>query len=152
MDPRHNVAEPSGRETSDGISNSSWQPTILIAEDSADAREMIQFILQTKGYQVITAENGIRAFEMAVRERPNALLLDLQLPKLDGLSVTRNLRLNPTFQNVPIIIISGHDPNRYRREAIDAGCDEYFLKPIEFDRLELVLDRMVPRDRRSRVK
>jgi len=151
MNSRQNVAEPSGRETS-GISISPWQPTILIAEDSADAREMMQLLLETKGYQVITAENGIHAFEMAVRNRPDALLLDLSLPKLDGLSVTRNLRLNPNFKNVPIIVISGHDPNRYRQAAKDAGCDEYFLKPIDFDRLQLVLDRMVSRERHALVK
>src|SRR2546421_5955242 len=146
MNPRHTVAEPSGR-----ISNSPWLPTILIAEDSADSREMMQVLLETRGYQVITAANGIHAIEMAVRNRPDAMLLDLQLPKLDGLSVTRNLRLNPTFKNVPIIIISGHDPNRFRQEAMDAGCDDYFLKPIDFDRLQLVLDQTVPR-RRQRVK
>ena len=152
MNPHQNVAEPSGRETSGRISISPWQPTILIAEDSADAREMLQVLLETKGYQVITAENGIHAFEIAVRNRPDALLLDLSLPKLDGLSVTRNLRLNPNFKDVPIIIVSGHDPDRYRQQALDAGCDEYFLKPINFDRLQLVLDRMVPRERRQRVK
>jgi CheY-like chemotaxis protein len=152
MDPHHNVAEPSDRETSGRISISPWQPTILIAEDSADAREMMQLLLETRGYQVITAEDGIRALEMAVTNRPDALLLDLQLPKLDGLSVTRNLRLDPTFKNVPVIIISGHDPDRFRQEAVDAGCDDYFLKPIDFDRLHLVLDRMVPRERRQRVK
>jgi len=152
MNPHQNVAEPSGREPTGRISISPWQPTILIAEDSADAREMLQVLLETKGYQVITAENGIHAFEMAVRNRPDALLLDLQLPKLDGLSVTKNLRLNPNFKNVPIIIISGHDPNHYRQAAQDAGCDEYFLKPIDFDRLQLVLDRMVPRERRQHIK
>ena len=152
MDPHHNVAEPSDRETSGRTSISPWQPTILIAEDSVDAREMMQFLLETRGYQVITAENGIRALEMAVTNRPDALLLDLQLPKLDGLSVTRKLRLDPTFKNVPIIIISGHDPIRYRREAMDAGGDDYFFKPIDFDRLQLVLDRKVSRERHQRVK
>ena len=129
-----------------------WKPTILIAEDSADSREMMKLLLETRGYQVIAAENGIRALEMAVTKRPNAMLLDLQLPKMDGLSVTRQLRLDPTFKNAPIIIISGHDPTRYRQEALDAGCDDYFLKPIDFDRLHLVLDQMVPRERRQRVK
>jgi two-component system cell cycle response regulator DivK len=145
-------AEASGRETVGRISISTWHPTILIAEDSADAREMMQLLLELKGYQVIAAENGIRALEMAISNEPNALLLDLQLPKLDGLAVTRNLRLNPAFKNVPIIITSGHDPNRYRQEAMDAGCDDYFLKPIDFERLQLVLDRMVSRERRMRVK
>jgi CheY-like chemotaxis protein len=148
----HDTAADSSRETSGRIAISPWQPTILIAEDSADSREMMQVLLEARGYQVIAAENGISALEMAVTNPPNALLLDLQLPKLDGLSVTKSLRLNPTFKNVPIIIISGHDPNRYRQQAMDAGCDDYFLKPINFDRLQLVLDRMIPREHRRLVK
>ena len=152
MNSRHNVAEALGGQSSRRISISPLQrPTILIAEDSADSREMMRLLLESRGYQVIAAENGIRALEMAVTNRPNAVLLDLQLPKLDGLSVTRNLRLDPTFTHVPIIIISGHDPHRYRQEAMDAGCDDYFLKPVDFDRLHLVLDRMLPRERRKRV-
>jgi chemosensory pili system protein ChpA (sensor histidine kinase/response regulator) len=104
MSPHDNVAD-AGRETSGGISIPPWQPTILIAEDSADSREMMKVLLETRGYQVIVADNGVRALEMAVTNTPNALLLDLQLPKLDGLSVTRNLRQDPTFKNVPIIIL-----------------------------------------------
>ncbi len=151
MSAHDNVAN-SGRETPGGGSIPLRQPTILVAEDSADSREMMRVLLEARGYQIITAENGIRAFELAVTQRPHAMLLDLQLPKLDGLSVTRKLRLDATFKHVPIIIISGHDPFRYRQEAMDAGCDDYFLKPIDFDRLQLVLDRMMPQDRRRRVK
>ena len=129
-----------------------WKPTILIAEDSIDSREMMQLLLETRGYRVIAAADGVHALEVAVKKRPDAVLLDLQLPRLDGLSVTRNLRAYANFQKLPIIIISGHDPYRYRQEAIEAGCDEYLLKPINFDRLQLVLDRMVPRERRKRLR
>jgi len=120
------------------------KPTILIAEDSADAREMMEVLLRSKGYRVVSAENGVRALELAIRRLPDAVLLDLQLPKLDGLSVTRNLRLHPSMKKVPIIILSGHDPHRYRQQAIDAGSDEYLLKPLDFEYLQAVLDRMVP--------
>jgi DNA-binding response OmpR family regulator len=80
------------------------------------------------------------------------VLLDLQLPKLDGLSVTRSLRRLPLFKGVPIIILSGHDPLRYRQQAMDAGCDDYLLKPINFDDLQSVLDRLVPRGPRAFAK
>lgn len=129
-----------------------WKPTILIAEDSLDSREMMEVLLKSKGYRVLTAENGERAVEIAVRNNPDAVLLDLQLPKLDGLSVTRSLRELAGFENVPIIILSGHDPHRYRQEAMDAGCDEYLLKPINFDGLQRVLDRLVPRERQALVR
>jgi chemosensory pili system protein ChpA (sensor histidine kinase/response regulator) len=102
---------------------SSWKPIILIAEDDSDSREMMQLLLETRGFNVVSAENGIRALEVALQVKPDAVLIDLELPKLDGLSVTRNLRLHPAFNTLPIVIVSGHDPSRYRRDALDAGCD-----------------------------
>src|SRR5437016_3179288 len=122
---------------------SSWTPTILIAEDSADSREMMQVLLETRGYRVIAANDGMHAVEVALSSRPDLVLLDLELPKLDGLSVTRNLRVDPKFKDVPIIILSGHDPSRFRQDALDAGCDDYLLKPIDFDLLHELLDRMI---------
>lgn len=127
--------------TADALS--SWKPTILIAEDSADSREMMQLLLEQKGYQVVAASDGMHAVEVALSSRPDLVLLDLELPKLDGLSVTRNLRLDPKFKDVPIIILSGHDPSRFRQDALDAGCDDYLLKPIDFDSLHELLDRMM---------
>ena len=128
----------------------SWKPIILIAEDSADSREVMQLLLEQRGYQVVAADDGLHALEVAVSSRPNLVLLDLELPKLDGLSVTRNLRLDPKFKDVPIIILSGHDPSRFRQDALDAGCDDYLLKPIDFDSLHELLDRMIGDARRPR--
>ena len=68
----------------------------------------------------------------------------LQLPKLDGLGVTRNLRRHPKFRKTPIIIVSGHDPAKHRQPAIEAGCTDYLLKPIDFDRLDAILSTIVP--------
>ena len=131
---------------------SPWKPTILIAEDNPDSREMMQVLLETRGYQVVSAENGIHALAIALRVKPDVLLIDLELPKLDGLSVARNLRLHPAFKTIPIVILSGHDPSRYRREAIDAGCNEYLLKPINFDHLHELLDGLVASERLALVK
>ena len=126
------------------------RPLILVAEDSADSREMMQLLLETRGYQVIAAHDGVHAIEVALGSRPDLVLLDLDLPKLDGMSVTRALRLHSDFKDVPIIILSGHDPSRFRREALKAGCDDYLLKPINFDRLHQLLDRMIDDARRPR--
>lgn len=128
------------------------KPTILIAEDSADSREMMEVLLHIRGYKVVAADNGVDALQAAVRKKPDAVLLDLQLPLMDGLDVTRNLRSHPRLKKVPIIIISGHDPSFYRQKAMEAGCDEYLLKPINFDSLQTVLDRLVPRERHSLVR
>jgi CheY-like chemotaxis protein len=107
---------------------------------------MMQVLLESRGYRVLSAEDGVRAVEIAVEKHPDAVLLDLRLPRLDGFSVTRSLRQIPIFRGTPIIMLSGHDPGRYRQEAIDAGCDDYLLKPINFDGLQAVLDRWVPRE------
>ena len=120
------------------------KPTILVAEDNADSREMMQLLLEGKGYRVVCADDGPRAFETAIQNLPDLVLVDLEMPKVDGLTITRKLRAHPAFEEVPIIIVSGHDPSRYRQAALDAGCDDYLLKPIDFDRLDEILNEMIP--------
>jgi len=124
--------------------------TILVAEDSADAGEMLQVLLELKGYAVVLAADGHRAVEVAVQEVPDLILIDLQLPGLNGLSVTKELRRRPELRAVPIILISGHDPAKYRTEALSAGCDDYLLKPIDFDRLDQILHERIPAAVRAR--
>jgi len=118
--------------------------TILVAEDSADSREMMQVLLETKGYDVIAAADGLRAVDEALKKLPDLVLLDLALPGLDGVEVTKELRLHHQLDVVPIIIVSGYDPERYQKAAVDAGCDDCLLKPIDFERLDQILYEMVP--------
>ena len=120
------------------------KPTILVAEDSADSREMMCTLLTMKGYEVLAAGDGVVAVEVALRTVPDLIFVDLQLPKIDGLGVARELRLDPKLKKTPIIILSGHDPSKYRQAAMDAGCNDYLLKPIDFDRLEELLYAIVP--------
>lgn len=120
------------------------RPIILIAEDSADSREMMQQLFRLKGYEVVAAGDGVRAVEAALQTHPDVIFIDLQLPKLDGLSVTKDLRSHPELKRTPIFIVSGHDPARYRKAALEAGCNEYLLKPIDFDRLDQLLREVVP--------
>ncbi|HEX3229031.1 MAG TPA: response regulator [Pyrinomonadaceae bacterium] len=124
--------------------------TILVAEDSSDSREMLQVLLEMKGYAVVSAADGHRAVEVALQKVPDLILIDLQLPGLDGLSATKELRLHPELRAVPIIVISGHDPSKYRTEALRAGCDDYLLKPIDFDRLDQILHERIPAAVRAR--
>ena len=119
-------------------------PTILIAEDSRDGREMLQVLLGLKGYAVLTAADGESALEVALESLPDLILLDLELPGLDGLTVARDLRGHSNFESVPIIVLSGHDPSEHKQLAIDAGCTDYLLKPIDFDKLDEILQNEVP--------
>ena len=120
------------------------KPTILVAEDNLDSREMMCTLLTMKGYEVFAAGDGVVAVEVALRTVPDLIFVDLQLPKIDGLGVAREVRLDPKLKKTPIIILSGHDPSKYRQAAIDAGCTDYLLKPIDFDRLEELLNAIAP--------
>ncbi len=120
------------------------RPTIMVADDNADNRDMMRVLLGLKGYEVVVAENGREAVEVALAKSPNLILLDLELPLLDGLSVARNLLSHQKFFKVPIVVISGHDPRRYRQAALDAGCIDFLLKPISFERLEEILQSNIP--------
>jgi len=124
--------------------------TILVAEDSSDSREMLQVLLELKGYAVVSAADGYDAVQLAVREVPDLILMDLQLPELDGLSVAKELRLHSQLQAVPVIIISGNDPAKFRTKALSAGCDDYLLKPIDFERLDQILRERIPAAVRAR--
>jgi CheY-like chemotaxis protein len=117
--------------------------TIMVVEDHADSRQMLKTLLGMKGYGVIEAEDGQAAVALLEIERPDLILMDLQLPKLHGFALTRHVRLHPALALVPIIIVSGHDPLHHRPLALAAGCDEYFLKPIDFDLLERTLVRLL---------
>ena len=124
--------------------------TILVAEDNLDSREMLEVLLEMKGYDVVSVADGHRAIEVAVQKVPDLILIDLELPGLNGLSVAKELRLHPELRVVPIIIISGHDPAKYRTDALSAGCDDYLPKPIDFDRLDQILRERIPAAVRAR--
>lgn len=119
-------------------------PTIMVAEDDMDSRLMMRTLLEMKGYRVVEAADGQAAIEVAERERPQLVVMDLQLPRLHGLGVARHLRQHAELNSVPIIMISGHDPLHHRPLALAAGCNEYLNKPIDFDLLEKLLSRWLP--------
>jgi two-component system, cell cycle response regulator DivK len=118
--------------------------TIMVAEDDEDSRSMMETLLRMKGYEVVEAENGLEAVEIALTNSPDLILLDLELPLLDGLGVTRNLRRRPKFKQVPIVVVSGHDPTKHSEAALDAGASAYLVKPIDFQRLDQILANAVP--------
>jgi DNA-binding response OmpR family regulator len=118
--------------------------TILVVEDDDNSLFVLKDILKTKGYLVLEAWDGQQAVEVAEAEKLDLILLDLQLPRLSGLGVIRRLRENETFAGLPIVLMTGCDPEKYRGNAIAAGCNDFLLKPIDFDRLEAVLECFVP--------
>ena len=116
-------------------------PTVLIADDSDDTRQMFQTLLAAKGYRVIEASDGEQAVESIQLENPGLVLLDLGLPRLNGLNVIHRLRKDLGI-DVPLVVISGYD--HHFDTAVAAGCDDYLVKPVDFDRLDAILDYYVP--------
>jgi len=128
----------------DPIPSGTSRPTVLVVEDDENSLFILKKILQTKGYRVLQAWDGQQAVEIVEQQSLNLILLDLQLPRLNGLGVVRHLRQNLDFECVPVVIMTGHEPEKYRGTAIKAGCDDFLLKPIDLDRLDAVLDYFAP--------
>jgi CheY-like chemotaxis protein len=107
--------------------------TVLIVEDSDDARYFMRLSLEQLGYLIIEAENGARAVEIAQLERPDIILMDLSLPILDGITATERIRASDGLQGVPIIAVTAHQETDFRVGAKAAGFDAYVTKPIDID-------------------
>ena len=119
--------------------------TVLLVEDTEDNRQMMGRLLELSGFRVVEATNGQEAVEVAARENPKIILMDLSLPFIDGLAATRRIRDLPGLKNVPIVAVSAHDTADFHHEALAAGCDAYLTKPIDFSELEEVMHRMMSR-------
>ena len=117
---------------------------VLVVEDDENTVFLLKTLLGSKGYEVLHAWDGREAVEIAETEELDLVLLDLQLPRLSGLGVIHQLREKLRFESLPIVIMTGYEPERYRGTAIEAGCDDFLLKPIDFDRLDVILDYFAP--------
>ena len=107
------------------------KPTILIIEDNAQNRYLETFLLEKHGYEVVQAEDGPAGIVLAARLRPGLILLDIQLPRMDGYAVARELRRNPVLNEVRIIAVTSYAMTGDREKALAAGCDGYIEKPID---------------------
>jgi CheY-like chemotaxis protein len=117
--------------------------TILVVEDTADTRELMRLMLELEGYRVLEAENGREAVETAIRERPDAILMDMSLPMMDGCQATRHIRAQPGMVAVPIIACTAHNRWEWRSKAILAGCTDFMTKPLDPEVLAAMLSRYI---------
>lgn len=108
---------------------------ILIADDEPDFVELISMRLEVNGFEVVAAKDGQEAIDKTKKEKPDLLILDLMMPKLDGFEVCRMLKFDDNFKNLPIIVLSALDQQQDREKAIEAGADEYFIKPFDLSLL-----------------
>jgi CheY-like chemotaxis protein len=117
---------------------------VLYIEDNDDNVYMLKLRLELLDeFEVLTAEDGEKGCEMAAAERPDIILMDLEMPGIDGWEATRRLKGNPDTRDIPVIALSAHALAGSREKALAAGCDEYDTKPIEFDRLVATMRRVL---------
>jgi len=109
------------------VSNES---TILVVEDNAVNRKLARNVLRSRGYRVLEATTGEEALKMLERQRPDLVLMDLQLPGMDGLEVTRRIKRDPAISDLPVVALTAHVQEADERRALDAGCVGYITKPI----------------------
>jgi len=118
---------------------------ILIVEDERDIADLIGFNLLRAGYEVIKAHDGVEGTEVALRERPDLILLDLMLPGRDGYSVFRELRRDPRTMNTPVIMLTARAQTEDRIQGLEAGADDYLTKPFSPKELMLRVQAILKR-------
>ncbi len=106
------------------------QETILIVEDNLPNRKLIEAVLRPRGYNLLIATNGIEAIDMASREKPDLILMDLQLPMMSGYETTRRLKKLASTACIPVVALTAHVMAEDRQQAKDCGCDGFIAKPI----------------------
>jgi CheY-like chemotaxis protein len=109
--------------------------TILLVEDNETNREMLSWRLERKGFDVLMAEDGAQGVALAHESTPDLILLDMSLPVLDGWAAARQLKADLSTARIPIIALTAHAMKGDREQALQAGCDDYDTKPVEFARL-----------------
>lgn len=106
---------------------------ILVIEDNEQNLYLVRFILERSDYEVFAATDGLTGIELASRLKPDLILLDIQLPGMDGYTVARSLRKNPDFTDTPIVAVTSYAMPGDREKTIESGCSDYIEKPIDPD-------------------
>jgi len=120
--------------------------TVLVIEDNTDNLKIITYALQRSGYKVVTAESGEKGYEMALQEKPLFILMDINLPGMDGLETTERIRASEINGSIPIIAITSYAMAGDRERILAAGCNGYFEKPIDpitiVAQIQTILDKI----------
>jgi two-component system, cell cycle response regulator DivK len=131
------------------MTDKSGVPRILVVEDNALNLELVRDILTAEGYEVLEAADGAAGVAIAALERPALILMDLQLPRLDGLEATRLMRADPRLVDIPILAVTAHAMKGDDDKARDAGCDGFITKPIQVREFAATVADFLKRSRRG---
>ncbi len=140
---KENKAAGSGEVNLNTDNDSAKKALILVVDDSADNVAMLSLDLQQQGYRVVTATDGDDAISVAFYTMPNLILMDISMPRLDGLGATRKIREKETLRDVPVIAVTAFGTEGFQRAAYDAGVSGYLTKPIDFGRMHQLVARLL---------
>jgi two-component system cell cycle response regulator DivK len=118
--------------------------TILVVDDFDDTRLLLKTWLEKKGFNVVQAENGNQGVAAAQEVRPDLIIMDMEMPGLDGLAATRKIRSMKELDSIPVLAVSAYGAQQYRADALAAGCCEYVSTPFEPENLERVILSFLP--------
>jgi CheY-like chemotaxis protein len=124
-------------------------PKVLLVEDNEMNRDMLSRRLARRGFEVTVAADGREGVDIARREMPDIILMDMSLPVLDGWDATRMLKADGATRAIPVIALTAHAMAGDREKALECGCDDYDTKPIEMQRLLEKMDRLLPAKAKS---
>ena len=116
---------------------------VLVVEDNEMNRDMLSRRLQRRGYEVVISVDGEDGILKARSDSPDIILMDMDLPVLDGWAATRMLKSSPETESIPVIALTAHAMAGDREKALDAGCDDYDTKPVEFHRLIAKIEKLL---------
>jgi two-component system cell cycle response regulator DivK len=119
---------------------------ILVIDDDLMNLDMISQRLELRGYYVVGAVDGIQGLELANAEPPDLILMDVNLPEMDGWEATRRLKTEWKTRHIPVIALTAHAMASDRSKALEAGCDEYESKPVDFERLVAKMEMLLSRE------
>lgn len=123
---------------------------ILIVEDNPQSMRLLEMVLKAKNYTLLKATDGEEALDMVMSERPDLIIMDIQLPKVNGLEVTKKLRETPAFSHTPIIAITAYAMKGDKERVIESGCDAYLSKPINTRELPEMIAEMLLQRRKDK--
>ena len=123
-------------------------PRVLLIEDNEANRDMLSRRLARRGYQISIATDGRQGIAAAQAEQPDLILMDMNLPEIDGWEATRFLKSQPTTRHIPVIALTAHAMVSDRQRALEVGCDDYDTKPVELSRLLSKIAALIERENR----
>ena len=120
------------------------KPRIIIVDDDRDTRELLALALESEGFEVTSAANGLRLISSLQLHRPHLILLDVNMSWIDGFELCKAVKKNESFREIPVIFVSGRGEPEDRRRGIEAGAADYFVKPLDLNRLLNRIRELVP--------